>query len=400
MHYGPEMIAQADGRGGLLPLMLAIASGMLAMGMALPALPLEFQSRFGSGTTLIGLVMGIQSAATLLSRPWAGRMADRRGGRTALLSGLACTACSGMAYSLALLPFLSPPAQQAVIVVGRLLMGLGEGLMVTGGGVWAVVIVGRARAGAAMSWVGLAIFAGLGMGSALGDVIEAQAGFLLLCIVAIALPVGGMLLILSRPSPPALHDGTHAEVRWKDLIAHTWIWGLTLGLSAVGFAAISSFLVIFYSARGWHAGGWALAAFGAGHMIARLIGSRHVDRNDVRSMVAIIMLTEAAGLAMIWQASGPTEAAMGSFLSGLGYSLTYPLLAGPVLRQVPPQAAGSAIGLFDVFFDIAAGAGAVLSGVLAGIAGPRSPFVLAMLAALVGCAIMLMVRCPPSGRTE
>ncbi|MFT9165488.1 MAG: MFS transporter, partial [Komagataeibacter saccharivorans] len=153
------MIAQADGRGGLLPLMLAIASGMLAMGMALPALPLEFQSRFGSGTTLIGLVMGIQSAATLLSRPWAGRMADRRGGRDTLLSGLACTACSGMAYSLALLPFLSPPAQQAVIVVGRLLMGLGEGLMVTGGGVWAVVIVGRARAGAAMSWVGLAIFA-------------------------------------------------------------------------------------------------------------------------------------------------------------------------------------------------------------------------------------------------
>ncbi|MFT8713064.1 MFS transporter, partial [Komagataeibacter rhaeticus] len=137
----------------LVPIMLAIASGMLAMGLALPALPLELQARFGCGTTVIGLVMGLQSAATLLSRPWAGRMADRRSGRDTLLAGLGWTACSGLAYVVALLPVLPPPAQQAMIMLGRVAMGLGEGLMVTGGGIWAVAIAGRERAGAAMSWV-------------------------------------------------------------------------------------------------------------------------------------------------------------------------------------------------------------------------------------------------------
>ncbi|WP_241503086.1 MFS transporter [Komagataeibacter melaceti] len=394
------MIVHVTARGGLLPIMLAIASGMLAMGMALPALPLEFQSRFASGTTLIGVVMGIQSAATLLTRPWAGRMADRRGGRDTLLAGLVCTAGSGMAYSLALLPVLSPATQQAVIVAGRLLMGLGEGLMVTGGGVWAVIIAGRARAGAAMSWVGFAMFAGLGMGAAAGDVIEAHAGFFTLCLVAIALPTGGALLTVSQPPSPPQHDGSHAGARWKDLIGHIWVWGLTLALSAIGFAAISSFLVIFYAAEGWHAGGWALAAFGVGHMLARIVGTRHVDRHDVRPMVAIIMLTEAVGLAMIWLAPGPLGAAMGSFLGGLGYSLTYPLLAGPVLRQVPARFSGSAIGLFDVFFDIAAGSGAVFSGLLAGVAGPRSPFALAMVAALAGVAIMAVVPRPQRAGAE
>ncbi|WP_025813755.1 MFS transporter, partial [Komagataeibacter kakiaceti] len=134
MRYDPAMIFHVTTRGSLLPIMLAVVSGMLAMGMALPALPLEFQSRFASGTTLIGVVMGLQSAATLLTRPWAGRMADRRGGRDTLMLGLVSTAASGMAYSLALLPFLPPQAQQAMIVVGRVFMGLGEGLMVTGGG--------------------------------------------------------------------------------------------------------------------------------------------------------------------------------------------------------------------------------------------------------------------------
>ncbi|WP_242402763.1 YbfB/YjiJ family MFS transporter, partial [Komagataeibacter kakiaceti] len=146
--------------------------------------------------------------------------------------------------------------------------------------------------------------------------IEAHAGFFTVCLVAMALPLGGALLTLSLPPSPALHDGSHAGVRWKDLIGPIWVWGLTLGLSAIGFAAISSFLVIFYAAEGWHAGGWALAAFGVGHMLARLVGSRHVDRHDVRPMVAIIMLTEAVGLAMIWLAPGPVGAAMGSFLGG------------------------------------------------------------------------------------
>ncbi|WP_244191946.1 MFS transporter [Komagataeibacter swingsii] len=380
-------------RGGLLPVMLAIGSGMLAMGVALSALPLELQSRFACGTTMIGVIMGIQSVATVLSRPQAGRMADRLGGRGTLLCGLLCTACSALAYSLALVPVMSPAMQQAMIVAGRMAMGLGEGLMVTGGGVWAVTMVGSARAGAAMSWVGLAIFAGLGIGTALGDVIEAHAGFARVCLVAIALPVAGMGLTLALPAPPRA-GGPGGGMRWKDLIGHTWAWGLTLGLSAVGFAAISSFLVIFYAARGWHGGGWALGAFGAGHVIARLIGSRHVDRDDVRPMVVAIMLVEALGLSLIWLAPGPAWAAAGSFLAGLGFSLTYPLLALPVLRQVPPAAAGSAIGLFDVFFDIAAGIGAMLSGVLAGVAGPRSPFAMAMLAAVAGCVVMFVIRTP------
>jgi MFS family permease len=52
----------------------------LFMGIAMPVLPLYVHQGLDFGTFVVGLVSGMQSAAALLTRPWAGRLADRLSG--------------------------------------------------------------------------------------------------------------------------------------------------------------------------------------------------------------------------------------------------------------------------------------------------------------------------------
>jgi len=70
------------------PVMAAVFVGFLVVGMALPVLPLHGHDDLGFGPFVIGLVSGGQFLAALVSRLWAGHLADTRGSRHAVLNGL------------------------------------------------------------------------------------------------------------------------------------------------------------------------------------------------------------------------------------------------------------------------------------------------------------------------
>jgi MFS family permease len=101
------------------PLLAAMFLGFLTVSVPLPVLPLHVHGTLGFGTAVAGLSVGIQSFATILTRPYAGRMVDRRGAKSTLMRGLAISAGAGLAYlasvSFALSPVVSLLAQFAGI---------------------------------------------------------------------------------------------------------------------------------------------------------------------------------------------------------------------------------------------------------------------------------------------
>lgn len=136
----------------VLPLTLSVFFAFLTMGMQMPVLPLHLDGTLGMGPLVIGLIMGVAFAAALLSRAWAGNFADTRGAKPARVLGFVVIAGSGLAY-LASLAFVSTPVIFAwVLVVGRLLLAMGESLIVTGVLSLAVKLVGPQNAGKAMTW--------------------------------------------------------------------------------------------------------------------------------------------------------------------------------------------------------------------------------------------------------
>src|SRR5690349_7822281 len=106
--------------------------GMLGFGAVIPILPVYLHEQAGASTFVTGLVIGLSSAFALLGRLFAGKVADHRGRRIALVMGMAFCAGAGVLY----LPVFGMGGMGAAHV----LHGLGEGFFVTAAVAWAVDI--------------------------------------------------------------------------------------------------------------------------------------------------------------------------------------------------------------------------------------------------------------------
>ena len=98
------------------------------IGMEMPVLPLHVHQGPGLGTFLVGVVTGSQFGAAIFSRVWAGRQADLRGPKIAVIAGLAISAASGGLYLLSLTAVGRPGLSVTVLLVGRALLGVAESL--------------------------------------------------------------------------------------------------------------------------------------------------------------------------------------------------------------------------------------------------------------------------------
>jgi MFS family permease len=359
----------------LLPMTATVFLGLMTMGIPLSVLPLQLHDALGFDMVTVGWVMGIESAATLLTRRFAGRTTDRRGPKAAMLIGLVASALSGAAYLLALLPGLGAGATLAILVLGRVAMGVGEGLLFTAGSAWPIGMLGMAQAGKALSWIGIAMFGGIAAGMALGSVLQQGLGFAAAAAAALVVPLLGFAIALAVPAVRlAPQPGTLPFRRILRLILPS---GAGFALAMVGFAAIGSFLVLAYDAQGWAGGGVALTLFGAGFVAARLLFGGRSDRASGPGTVIATLAVEAAGLLLLAWMPGPWAGMAGAAITGFGLSMVYPLLALPAIRRIPPGDLGTAIGTYDAGADVAIMAGTPICGALAAGFGFQAVFLFA-----------------------
>ena len=144
--------------------LILAASTMLffgAMGAANPVLPRFISDELGASDTMVGLVVGSFAVASLLFRPFLGRLGDHRGAR--LLMVIGCLA--GAVGMLTMLAVTSPVAA----IIGRLPHGLAQAAVMTGSTTLAIDLAPVHRRGEAASYILVAFHLGLGIGPLLGE---------------------------------------------------------------------------------------------------------------------------------------------------------------------------------------------------------------------------------------
>ena len=300
------------GSAGLLPIMGAVFVAFLVIGMGMPVLPLHVHQGLGLGTFVVGLVAGSQFAAAILSRVWAGRQSDTRGPKIAVIAGLTIAAASGGFYVLSLIAVSIPPVSVTILLLGRLLLGIGESFIITGAQSWALAILTVRNTSKAIAWVGSAMFAAFAIGAPIGSALYVRFGFAGVAVATALLPLLTLFCVAPLRGVAAI---PRQQAGFTKVMASVWVPGFGAALSSVGFGAITAFSALLFVSHGWAA--WpAFTVFAVVFILARLFLGHLADRFAAPGVALLSVLVEAVGLALLAVSPSLTTALVGAALTG------------------------------------------------------------------------------------
>lgn len=351
--------------------------GLLAVGATLPVLPRYVKGPIGSTDLAVGIVSGAFAFTGLAFRPIAGHIADARGRRLTVIIGALLSATAGLLYFV--------PAGVPGLIVARLVLGAGEGMVFTAGSAWVVDLAPPERRGRLIGLYGLAIWSGLSLGPPIGELLLHASSFEMVWAFAVGAPLLGAAIATRIPERFTPRAPSGERVPW--LAREAVRPGIALSLGVVGFAAVAAFLVLHLDARGIGHGAETFAAFAATVVLVRLLGGDLPDRVGPVPCALGAALIEALGLALIGVAETAPVAIAGAMIMGGAYSTLYPALALIVIDQVGEDRRGVALGTFTACFDLGVGLGSPLVGAFAAAAGYSAAFYVGAACALGAAAV-------------
>lgn len=358
--------------------------GFLCVGLPLAVLPGYVHLDLGYSSVLAGLVISMQYLATLVSRPITGSLCDSLGPKRAVVYGLVGCTVSGLLTLLSPLLQHLPLVSLGLLLAGRLVLGVAQGLIGTGSISWAIGRVGADDTAQVISWNGIAAYGAIAVGAPLGVVMVKYLGLWSLGGLITLLSAVALLLAQRKPAVPIFH-GT--RLPFRHVFLRVLPNGLALALGTIGYGTLATFVALYYASRGWDGAAYALTAFGCAFIGARLIFAGAIkSRGGYRVAIACLAI-ESIGLLLLWLAPSPWLVLCGAALTGFGLSLVYPALGVEVISRIPAASRSSGLGAYAIFFDLALGIAGPLMGMVATGFGFASIFLVAALLALLGVLI-------------
>ena len=360
----------------------------LCIGLPIAVIPGYVHDQLGFSAVIAGVTIGTQYLSTLLSRPLAGRVADSIGTKRAIVYGLSGIAGSGLLTLLATLLDSQPLVSLTILIIGRVCLGVAQGLIGVGTISWCIGQVGMGHTARAISWNGIASYGAIAIGAPVGVVMVDSLGFASLGIALSVVSLLALVLIRNKPSVPVIYG---ERLPFWSVFGRVAPFGLSLTLASIGYGTLTTFITLFYLSRGWHGAAYCLTVFGVCFILSRLVFINAINRFGGFNAAMACMAIETLGLVLLWISPTTAVALIGAGLTGVGLSLVYPALGVEAIKQVPTSSRGAGLSAYAVFFDLAlAIAGPVMGSVVLGLGYAWIFFVAAVLS-VAGLSLTLLL---------
>ncbi|ASJ13200.1 MFS transporter [Thermococcus thioreducens] len=332
---------------------------------------------------LVGLVAGIASVISLISKPLGGLIGDRGYRFQAMILGNVLGMVAGLLYvSSALMGNLW------VFAFARAIHGFSMGIFFPSSLSTAVDLAPEGRVGETLGWRGMMFSLGNIVGPALGGYLSDILGFVgAFTFTLIFALIGAAFVIPVWMGERGLqHKSVHTgHVSYSELLRPYFIAAsLALFFFAFSYAGVITYLPAFYKTIDLpqRVFGLYMMVMGVASFIMRLIGGRTADRIGPIPVIRTGVLLVIAGYVVLIYYRLPYPSYISALLIGGGFGLSVPAMQLMALAPLPGRIRTMGSSVYTMFFDLGMLGGQVVLGYVAGLRGyagvfPLLPFIAA-----------------------
>lgn len=335
-----------------------------AFQMTLPTLPLYVQE-IGASDRWVGVVVGIFTFSALLIRPKAGSLLDTKGRAPVFLTGLVIFVISMFS--------LAASFTITILLLVRVMQGLGWGMSNTSTGTIASDLVPRERRGEGLGYFGLSGNIALAFGPALGLFLVEHISFNTLFMISGVLGIVALILASNIKYAKPEADDTDPKTRNThiprfDIVEKKAVPAASLMFFiTVTFGGIATFLPVYTFEKGFesHYIQFYFVIYAAFLMLSRIIAGRVYDKKGLAIVFIPGALLIIAAMILLGFMPNPSFLFIAAALYGFGFGCVQPALQAWAVNSVENNRRGMANATFFSAFDLGVGLGAMTYGFVA-----------------------------------
>ncbi|MFJ7972047.1 MFS transporter [Psychrobacillus sp. NPDC096389] len=340
---------------------------MLSMYLLLVTMATYTTETYNASASTAGLVASIFIIGSLIGRLFGGKQIAKIGSKKMLICGIIIFSIVTVFYFI--------PTNLYVLILIRLLHGIGVGLATTATGTIVSQVIPVSRSGEGISYFSLSAVLSTAIGPLIGLALIASFGYTSIFIFSLVMGIISLLLALPVKAPQIEYVASAESTGFKlssFFESRAMPVSIAMLVMALAYSGILSFITTYAAEIDLvKAGSFYFLVYALIILISRPFTGKMLDSRGGNSVAYPALVLFAVGMLLLSQAHSSFIFLLAAAFIGLGYGNFQSTTQALAIKVTPPHRMGLANSTYFIFLDLGLGLGPFLLGYLVPVVGFR-----------------------------